>query len=252
MNPGTVPKHEARASGAFTLIELLVVIAVIAILAGLLLPALSRAKEKAKSVHCASGMRQIGLGFLMYSDDYQGRLPITGHETQREEAAWLHTLGSYVGRTDEIRLCSADRQREKRRSMRGTSYILNEYMAVTRRDPFGNLASPPFNLHNLYQPTKSMLLFEVSDEYGWSPFEDHSHSRSWLVGWKQVIADIQPDRHGGAASAEDHSRGRANYLFADGHVDSLRAEHLKEQIDNGINPSRPPLPSISTADFARQ
>ena len=79
----------------FTLVELLVVIAVIAILAGLLLPALNSAREKARTVQCANASRQMGLSVSMYQNDYDEHFPIVWYNKENNDAGqtgWAKTL----------------------------------------------------------------------------------------------------------------------------------------------------------------
>lgn len=112
---------EVRCRFGFTLIELLVVIAIIAILAGMLLPSLARAKVQANRIKCVSNLHQIGVGFQLYSDDFNSSYPIHGdwgtvggrptngtvatHNTKNEPT---RPLNAYTGSMEVFR-CPADK-----------------------------------------------------------------------------------------------------------------------------------------------
>ncbi len=119
----------ARRRGGFTLIELLVVIAIIAILAAMLLPALSKAKDKAKSIQCVSNMRQWGFATIMYEGDNEDRLPLFGDVFPPVPTMtyWFQKLAPYVAK--------------QAGSEPGN---MEAYSAEHRKCPAGNFGPPPF------------------------------------------------------------------------------------------------------------
>ena len=219
----------------FTLVELLVVITVIGILVGLSIPIIGKASVKAKQTKCASNMRQIGIAMMTYAGENNYRLPETSHTTgaSQLQEAWITVLRPYLANVDEVRICPADPLGPERLAAGGTSYILNSFLVTPMMDRRGRAIGPPPSLLQVDKPADTMMAFVISEQHSTGLSSDHTHSDGW-TSWENVNRDISPDRFT-TSERPDHSIGSSNYLFADGHVQSIKAEAIKRRVDGGEN-----------------
>jgi len=191
---------------AFTLIELLVVIAIIAILSALLLPALSRAKGKARATACLNNLKQLGLGAVMYCDDNDDTLPQSSHL----HASWVSRLQPYSG--TNVYRCPDDKNKQ-----RLYSYAINDFLTV---HPFGAETLDFSKFASLPSPSDTFYVAECDDQYEGA---DHFHfADASAGGYSPPIFPTQ-------VAVKRHEYG-ADYLFADGHAAKLTWPKVLKQI----------------------
>jgi prepilin-type N-terminal cleavage/methylation domain-containing protein/prepilin-type processing-associated H-X9-DG protein len=179
----------------FTLIELLVVIAIIAILAAILFPVFARAREKARQTSCLSNVKQLMLGVMMYTQDYDEVYPgYYNPDPPNVADQWFELLEPYV-KNEQIFICPSDQNRDPGY---GWNY---RFISYGWRDP-GNAVGDPFTtLGTVEYPSETIILADAHNYYVRGP--GTSHTSYWPKA-----------RHNGGA----------NFGLADGHAKWYKAD----------------------------
>jgi len=208
----------------FTLIELLVVIAIIALLMGVLLPSLGRARQQARKVACLSNMRQMGVALSAYLIDSDYRLPPSSCRCQDPNEHWLCVLTDYT-REQLLFRCPSDKAKNfvnwdrplsEQEDVRYSSFAVNALL-----DPihyrYGARSNRYNDTNQIRRPMYCIWISEAPDTDNFN-LADHIHPESWEGALDYPKQYVAWNRH----------HGTSNYLFADAHAENLEFEQTYE------------------------
>lgn len=222
----TSARTPGAARSGFTLVELLVVIAIIALLVAILLPALSKAKEQANRVKCASNLKQLGTAFQLYTSDHKGKFPAPGANARPEDWIWWQPtrdvnkgpLVKYFGKRfmAGVYVCPSDDPNTHINNANAYrySYTIN-YNITGWPFPGPTWTRQPTKTGQIRQPATKILLLDESsetiDDGTWAPQHYASDGRNLLSN--------RHDRR--QEQSKDPNLGLGNVLFADFHCDFI-------------------------------
>jgi len=218
-NPCFRTNASTQHTNSFTLIELLVVIAIIAILAAILLPALQQAREKARQIRCISNLKQIGLGFSMYVQTYNERIPCLQYSP---DPNWLRLISPYVG--SKMSTAIADSAKP------------SLWKCPTALGTHPDVKDCAWGVNHTYGGNNFILHYSTTTAYAFANLSIFKHpAKTMLAGDGHWISAQhywdQPLNTSASFPDSEHSGG-ANFLFLDGHVESRREEDIPTDWNN--------------------
>lgn len=233
--PGRLRRLEKSARG-FTLIELLVTIAIVSLLISILLPSLGRAREMGRRAVCASNMRQIGMGFYQYSEDYNGWFPAKpSMNNPSPTVAELATVQSNAGATGPGEYWGpqfAGMLRdivEREVTHDGASvpkYILDPKVLICPSDSTGNdfqdLKQIPVRPANNFLEIQISLQNQSVKNYSYmyvALWRNDDRSDYFMLGDESDHNDVATNSLTGLTTEDNHGRDGINALYVDTHVE---------------------------------